>query len=406
MSNGLAIAAATATLRALLISKLGIPNVTVRPLDKARDPMSGDQQVNLFLYHTEIDAVWRNMDMPRQLKPGETGHPPLPLSLFYLLTAYDDAEVHSYSLLGRAMGVLHDHPLLDAGEIQSATSSDLNESDLHEQIERVRITFQPLSIEEMYKLWAAFQTQYRPSVGYQVSVVLIESQRPLKAPLPVLTRGEDDRGATVLTGSRPLLDEARPVTKLPGVRLGEDLSLRGKHLAAGDVEVVFLGPGGAGPFAPKEFPTITAEEIVARLPGPDEPAGPDASKLTWPAGIYTAKVISSQTGEPDRTSNEIPFALAPQITVSPLAAAGPDVLVTVTCTPQVWPEQRVALIFGESEFVAPAHPAKTDTLSFDLKGLKPGEYLVRLRVDGVDSIPVDLSAATPKFAADQKVKIT
>ncbi len=50
----------------------------------------------------------------------------------------------------------------------------------------MRITLQPLSVEEISKLWTAFQTQFRTSVSYQVSVVLIESQRPAKTPLPVL----------------------------------------------------------------------------------------------------------------------------------------------------------------------------------------------------------------------------
>jgi hypothetical protein len=46
---------------------------------------------------------------------------------------------------------------------------------LHEQVERVRITLQPLTLEEVAKLWNVFQTPYRISVAYEVSVVLIES---------------------------------------------------------------------------------------------------------------------------------------------------------------------------------------------------------------------------------------
>jgi uncharacterized protein DUF4255 len=404
MSNPLAIAATTATLRRLLIKKLEIPGVTARALAKARRDTDTDDQVNLFLYQTSPNAAWRNMDMPRQLKPGETGHPPLPLSLYYLLTAYSDDtdEVKSQILLGRAMSVLHDHPLLDAADIEGNVPG----SDLHEQLERVRITLEPLPLEELSKLWTAFQTPCRTSVAYKVDVVLIESTRPIKAPLPVLTRGDEDRGAAVLTGSQPLLEAARPVAKLPGVRLGEDLSLIGKHLAGGTVQVVFRGPRGTGPFAPKELPKATDEEIVARLPGPDEPVGPDASKLTWPVGFYTAQVIVSRPGEPDLSSNEIPFSLSPKIVVSPLTAPKPDVEVTVTCTPIVSPEQRVALLFGDREVPAPARTVKTDTLKFELKSLDPSEYVARLRVDGVDSIPIDLTAATPKFADDQKVTIS
>src|SRR5262249_23836140 len=212
MSNAFAIAATTATLRSLLARGLGISHVTVRSLDNARKDITTDH-VNLFLYQTLPNAAWRNMDMPRQLKPGETGQPPLPLTLYYLLTAYSDDmdDTGSHRLLGQAMSIFHDHPLLGADEIKNATSTttDLADSNLHEQIDRVRITLQPLTIEEMSKLWSPFQTQYRLSAAYQVSVILIESTRPVRSPLPVLTRGRDDRGVTSVTGGLPALDEVR-----------------------------------------------------------------------------------------------------------------------------------------------------------------------------------------------------
>ncbi|HKI06202.1 MAG TPA: DUF4255 domain-containing protein [Thermoanaerobaculia bacterium] len=412
MSNALSIAAATATLRQVLISG-GMSKVTLLPPDAAGQNVPPGGQVNLFLYETETDAAWRNQDLPGRVKPGEAGRPPLPLMLYYLLTAYsgEPEDLHGHVLLGQAMRILHDHPVLSRADIQSAADGNppgtgsVPGSDLHEQAEHLRITLQPLPLEETSKLWTAFQAPYRLSAAYQVSVVLIESQRGMRAPLPVLTRGKDDRGATVLTGSQPLLDEVRPVLRLPAVRLGEDLFLRGQHLAGGTVAVAFQGPRGTGPFAPKELPAIADGEIVARLPSPDDLPGP--VKATWPAGIYTAQVISSRTGEPDRTSSEIPFALAPRVlSVAPATAPGPNVMVTVKCTPEVRPEQRVALLFGEREVPAPPHPTQRDTFSFNLTKLVAGEYLVRLRVDGVDSIPVDLTASPPAFAADQKVKVT
>jgi hypothetical protein len=91
MSNQLAIAAVTATLRSLLVRGVGIPEVTARPLDNARRSATG-HQLNLFLYQVLPDAAFRNQDMPRRTKPGETGYPALPLMLYYLLTAYSDDE--------------------------------------------------------------------------------------------------------------------------------------------------------------------------------------------------------------------------------------------------------------------------------------------------------------------------
>src|SRR5439155_21462410 len=91
MSNEPAIAEVTATLRSLLVRGVGIQEVTARPLDNARRSTTG-HQLNLFLYQVLPDAALRNQDMPRQIKSGETGYPPLPLVLYYLLTAYSDDE--------------------------------------------------------------------------------------------------------------------------------------------------------------------------------------------------------------------------------------------------------------------------------------------------------------------------
>ena len=185
MSNAFAV---TAALRNLLIAgltdELAGGKVTTRPLDKARDANGAANQVNLFLYNVSYDAAWVNMNMPNRIKPLETGFPPLPLVLHYLVTAYgenDDAQDPvSHTLLGTAMRVLHDHPLLGADELKAALAA----SDVGDQIERVRITAQPMSVEEMSKLWPTFQTNYRISAAYQVSVVLIESIRAAKARCP------------------------------------------------------------------------------------------------------------------------------------------------------------------------------------------------------------------------------
>jgi len=423
VSNALAIAATTATLRNLLMKGLGIQDVTARSLDKARDGINGDQ-VNLFLYQTLPDAAWRNMDIPRQVKPGETGQPPLPLVLYYLITAYnaDNDDTKSHILLGQAMGILHDHCLLGAAEIKSATDNDVPGSTLHEQAERVRITLQPMTLDEMSKLWSPFQTQYRLSVAYQVSVVLIESTRPVKSPLPVLSRGQRDQGVLAVTGALPSLEEVRvplggkfPESEdvrlartLPSAQLGDELALLGQNLAGGSVRVLFKHPRVEQPFL-AQVVRANEEVIIAKLPAPGAPNNPTSATATWPAGFYTAQVITSQSGEPERASNEIAFSLAPMIAISPNAAPAGNIALTIRCAPMVWPEQRVSLLFRDGEIVAPARAAKTPTLSFSLKAVPAGtaeEYVVRLRVDGVDSIPIDRAAATPQFAANQKIRVT
>jgi len=404
MSNGFAIAAVTASLRALLIDRLGISDVTARPLDKAREGIAGDQ-VNLFLYHTQVEPAWRNTDMPRQSRPGETGHPPLPLNLFYLLTAFSDDkdEIKSHSLLGRAMGVLHDHPLLDPSQIKDATQVNVPGSDLHEQIERVRLTLQPLPVDEIHKLWTAFQTQFRTSTAYQVSVVLIESTRPAKTPLPVLERGKGDRGVTSqadVTSPFPTLLGIRLPEGQPSARLGDGVTLKGFHLDAGAVEVRVSNPHLAGP-GPIAAGPSTAREIPITLT--DDPTA-------WVAGFYTVAVTVTDGGDV-RSTNELPLTIAPRITTAPLpldVTRLPDesAEIDLTCSPEVRPGQRAALLIGDREVPAEAHPAATASLKFVVRHAPLGEHFLRLRIDGVDSLLVErLPNGSLAFDSDQKVKI-
>ena len=421
MSNALAIAATTATLRSLLARKLGIEHVTVRSLDNARKDITTDH-VNLFLYQTLPDAAWRNMDMPRQLKPGETGQPPLPLTLYYLLTAYSDDldDTGSHRLLGQAMGVLQDHPLLGADEIRNATSTTIGlaDSNLHEQVERVRITLQPLTLEEMSKVWSPFQTQYRLSAAYQVSVILIESTRAIRSPLPVLSRGQDDRGVTSVTGGLPILEEVRvPFSgiftedvrlnrSLPSAQLGDQIALLGRNFTGGSLTVAFKRQGVAEIFQTAQILNFTEDTIVVQLPAPGDPADPTAPTATWPVGFYTAVVTAKRADQPDRISNELPFVIAPTIAISPTTAAAGTIALTVTCAPMVRPEQRVSLLFRDGEIIAPPHAVPTNSLTFNLTAVPVGENVIRLRVDGVDSLPIDRQAATPAFGANQKLKVT
>jgi hypothetical protein len=407
MSNGFAIAAATASLRALLMDRLGIPDVTARPLDKARDGIAGDQ-INLFLYHTQVEPAWRNTDMPRQGRPGETGHPPLPLNLFYLVTAFSDDkdEIKSHSLLGRAMGVLHDHPLLDPSQIKDATQINVPGSDLHEQVERVRVTLQPLPVDEIHKLWTAFQTQFRTSTAYQVSVVLIESTRPAKTPLPVLTRGKEDSGIT----SQGNVDAPVPpfpvllAAELPdgqtSARLGDVLTLTGHHLDGAPVAVRFNSPHLAAP------PPVTLQdqkENAIRIRLDDVPAD-------WVAGLYTV-AVEIGAGAGLQTTNELPLTVAPRITSVPLPMdvkrqGDQSAEIDLTCSPHVEPRQRVALLLGDREVFAEAHPAATAALKFKVPHAPLGEPFLRLRIDGVDSLLVQRPKDKPPvFDATQKVKI-
>jgi hypothetical protein len=306
------------------------------------------------------------------------------------------------------MRVLHDHPLLGADEIRTA----LPNNDLAEQIERIRITPQPMAVEEFSKLWTTFQVGYRISAAYQVSVVLIDSTQPSRTPLPVLTRGANDTGVNAqanLIPPFPTLTDVGPVVQPLGSEtsavLGNDLLITGHDLDGTNVSAQVSHPRLQNPIPLPAPSTATATAITVNLPNQPQ---------NFPAGIYTISVSVIRPGETSkRTTNALPFAVAPQIlSTPPISAArnANEITVTLACSPEVLPAQCVALLLGGDEVPGEPHPTQTGNLTFIAKDDPPGkfaagDYFVRLRVDGVDSLLIDRSVQPPEFKASQKVSI-
>jgi Pvc16 N-terminal domain len=413
MSNSTALAAVTTTLQFILhtgittdpdLPELGDTLVTTLPPDKARGSLTANQ-LNLFLYQILPNAAWRNRDMPRQVQPGETAIPPLPLNLYYLITAFgrqdDSAQPFSHQVLGKAMSLLHDHCLLSAADIQSATSGSLPQTDLDKQIERVRITLQPLSVEDISKLWTGFATQYRLSAGYEVAVALIESTRGPRTPLPVLTRGKKDSGISSLPSlisPFPGLDDLVIPNKQTSARLGDLLLLNGHHLDGSNVGVQFNHPLWTNPVEVPPEANPTDLEVGVKIP---------VVPASWPAGFYTVAVLVQGPNDTyRRITNQLSFPLAPSISFAPVSAPAGNITFTVTVSPEVRPEQRADLLLGDTEILADAHKTQTNTLAFQAANVAAGDYYVRLRVDGVDSILIDRTKQPPVFDSTQKVTVT
>jgi hypothetical protein len=407
VSNPLAIAATTLTLQAILQNgivsdpddtDLTDTTVTILPPDKARGNASANQ-LNLFLYQILPNAAWRNMNIPSQVMPGETGTPPLALTLHYLITAFgkdnDTTLPYGHHLLGKTMSILYDHALLGPDEIRAATSASFPLSDLDKQIERVRITLQPLSLEEISKLWSGLVTQYRLSVGYEVSVMLIESTQPKKTPLPVLRRKVLSQAS--LAPPLPTLSQIQFPNSQTCARLGDTLVLTGNNLNGTNVAVVFNHPLWTATVT-IPAPGGTATQVSVTIP---------PSPTIWPAGFYTVSLLVQRSGETyQRNTNQLSFALAPKITVAPATAAGPTITYTVTCSPEVWMEQDAAFLLGDQDIPAQPHPAQTPTLTFQAQNLSAGSYFVRLRIDGVDSLLVNRAVMPPVFDPTQQVTVT
>ncbi|MEV7612598.1 DUF4255 domain-containing protein [Streptomyces sp. NPDC089799] len=407
MSDARAIEAVTETLRALVED--GIKSVEPGATAVARPPhrVSPTGQpglVNLFLYRTSTAPERRN-DPPPGLLPGETGEPPLPLVLHYLLTPFvqGDDDLVAHRLLGAALQALHTRPLLSRAELaQTAAFSDLSR-----QPDHIRITWHAVDEKEIYSLWSVFQTPYRLTAAFEVRAVLIDSRRPVRTPLPVLARGADGRGPRAGADPRPTTPAVHRLHYpggRPAARTGDTVELHGTHLSGvTGIRLTRLAATTAGPTGPAP----DAVDVPVAAPAPGDPV-----LLRLPGGLAAGVHALTLLGGSPRT--ELPvgpwyLALAPAITSTMPAAVTRDgagtARITLTADPPFAPGQRVDLLLG-----ADAHTARElagNTARFTVRHARPGSHPVRLRVDGVDSLLVpDRTTDRPSYDPTQRLTVT
>jgi len=419
MSTELALGAVTAVLRNLLdnamvddriVNALGNVKVSALPPDLIALAADASSQLNLFLYHVTPNIGWRNAGLPSRDDRGDRrSNPPLALDLHYLMTAYAGRELHTEILLGYGMQILHEMPGLsreairrglsvpdlvsDPGSQLPADLRALATAELAEQFEAIRITPQFVGTEEMSKLWSAFQSKYRPSTAYQVSVVLIESRKPTRVPMPVRRAkiyvtpfgapriervlSQVAAGAPVLAGE-PILAGHRIV--LQGVQLrGERTRVR--------VGATVLEP------APGE---VSDSQIIMELP------------LSLPAGLLSVQVIHERRmGEPAEwhtgvVSNLASFLLRPSVVQAAVPVAN---TLRLDLEPPLGLTQQAVVFLNERvlvaspplqrapraySFVVPAlpagsPPAPVSRIEVPINGVVAGTYIVRVQVDGAES---------------------
>lgn len=438
MSSPLAIASVTAVLRDLLnnglidhniVGAIG-SNVTVTAVPPDTIPVdvtNAQTQLNLFLHQVTPNPGWRNVDLPsRDSRGTRTSNPPLALDLHYLITAYGAQELHSEILLGYAMYLMHERPTLDRQAIRVALAGStvdsailppayqaLDAADLADQVEQVKITPVTMNTEEMSKLWSAMQANYRPTAAYAISVVLIEAEKPTRAPLPVLTRGPRDpvtgREAGVVTTPGlippyPGLTFVEPPNQQLGAVLGDTITLIGHHLDGTNLEALFEHVLLDDPIAVAIGTNINSDRVSVTLPG-------DAAAITgWPPGSWQLSLRLQRPGESElRTTNRFPVMVAPTLDIGSSSASrdGGTGVVTISLvfSPEVRPSQAVSLNAGGHEALPVDLSSQTGTLDFEFPTLAAGNQWLRLRIDGVDSLLVNRAVTPPEFEATQQLVI-
>ncbi|MCA1994892.1 MAG: DUF4255 domain-containing protein [Coleofasciculus sp. S288] len=131
--------------------------------------------LSLYLYQVLPNGQLNNQALiPSGM--GEQYYPPLSLNLYYLLTPLGATPDADLLVLGRAMQVFAAYPIVRANFL---------DSQLRPNSPEVRLTLNPLNLEEMTRIWNAFNQPYRLSACYQVQAVSIDSIRVPETAKPV-----------------------------------------------------------------------------------------------------------------------------------------------------------------------------------------------------------------------------
>jgi hypothetical protein len=453
MSNALAIAAVTAVLQYYLTSMYSAvagsfsSTVTVSCLapDQVQNQIEGlmpdtENQVNLFLHQVTPNPAWRNVGLASMSADGTTrlNSPPLALDLHYLLTVYGSQYWQSEALLGYALMMLQEAPVLTRADITNAMLvisppppppappsgsffpptlaqplyQYLQTSGLADQTEMIKITPESMTREELAWLWTALKADYRLTFPFKVSVVLLQPELPTSFALPVLQTvfapPVPGQVEPVIPMQTPQVLAVQTQSGQVGASPLQTVTVTGVSLAG--ATRVSLSNTRYGPLPP--IPVTQAQGDSLSFVLPSDSTG------QYPAGVYDLVV---QFMDPTNkfvqvSTNTLPLAVAPSLPATQTATTSPSgtgTMVTINSfSPVIWEGQEVILSLSlltapytsvsaqAQPFVGPPNSPAAISLSFLFDEVPPSgvNLLAQLRVDGVPSAVMVAAGPPPSFS--------
>jgi hypothetical protein len=145
--------------------------------------VAGSQGLSLWLYQVVRDEFRLNAP-PERVGFSQLRRTPLPLRLHYLVTPVvnpnpldlNASAQREQEILGLALRALHDRAIFRGADLQYTLAGTPHE--LHTRLE-------PLSLEEITRIWQALGRSFQLSASYEASVVLIESAHSVSVGPPV-----------------------------------------------------------------------------------------------------------------------------------------------------------------------------------------------------------------------------
>ncbi len=221
-------------------SSWGAPQVTAQPPDQLSAGALG-----VYLYHVAEEAHLKNQ-APTGRDTPPVRFTPMGLALYYQISALGTgvgelATLQEQIYVGCAMKALHDFPIVEDGTLvpRRPPQSPLDVFQLvglDGEGNRLRISLQPVAYHEASSFWNAASLVPRLAVYYQVSVILLESEKPASLSGRVFQYGVQSfvGGAPRLDGSQYALN-----VQVPG-QPAQSLIARPAEVPVGG-QVVFTG---------------------------------------------------------------------------------------------------------------------------------------------------------------------
>ena len=128
-----------------------------------------DSCLSIYLYRILENGDMKNRPLER--RNGELlDYPPLALNLYYLITPLTGSIENDQRLLARTMQIFYDNTILKGTDLAGV---------LQGTAEELRIALDPLSIEDITRIWSGFLRPYHLSVSYEVKVIYLDSSRQI-----------------------------------------------------------------------------------------------------------------------------------------------------------------------------------------------------------------------------------
>jgi uncharacterized protein DUF4255 len=285
----------TASLKELLrINLLRIEGLEVEVTDLPPEEAEKETGpgLNLHLYHAVETPYLRNEFPPDDSGPNPISRTPLPLTLYYAVTAHaivlNKPDIKSQQrMMGLAMKSLHDFPVIDERlelmDPSLGTLVKILDKDMVGGHNRIEVMPRQLAPEESLPFWSAVQNHtVRLTAYYEVRSTLIFPDEATAKPglvtafalgvgsagLPTLTGSSSTQTVTLpaLSGGATLSSPVSPAIAALGATAapaGNHVVLHGTDLGDGtDAKLVFTSPGFAQLVPPVD------EAIVAPASNP------------------------------------------------------------------------------------------------------------------------------------------